>query len=106
MEASHDIRAHDLATQPKTLTVLGATGSIGTSTLDLVARNKDKYTIEALTANKNVDVLADLARRFNAKMAVIGRQDLYQDLKQALSGTGIAVAAGDQGLVEAASRRS
>ncbi len=104
MEASHDIQPHDLAGQPKVLTVLGATGSIGSSTLDLVARNKDKYAIEALTANKNVDELADLARRFNAKMAVIGQESLYLDLKEALSGTGIEVAAGNRGLVEAASR--
>ncbi len=88
----------------QSLTVLGATGSIGSSTLDLVARNKDKYAIEALTANKNVDELADLARRFKAKMAVIGQASLYLDLKAALSGSGIKVAAGDEGLVEAASR--
>ena len=104
MEAPYEIQAHDLAAPPKTLTVLGATGSIGSSTLDLVARNQDKYIIDALTANENVEVLADLARRFNAKMAVIGRQALYEDLKQALSGSGIAVAAGEEGLVEAASR--
>ncbi|MCP4935449.1 MAG: 1-deoxy-D-xylulose-5-phosphate reductoisomerase [bacterium] len=88
----------------KYLTVLGATGSIGSNTLDLVARNSDKYEIEALTANQNVDELAELARKFNAKMAVIGLESLYSDLKAALSGTGIEVAAGNQGLVEAASR--
>ncbi len=104
MEASHDMQPHDLTGPPKSLTVLGATGSIGSNTLDLVARNKNKYAIEALTANKNVDQLADLARRFNAKMAVIGHEPLYLDLKAALSGTGIEVAAGDQGLIEAASR--
>ena len=104
MEASHEIHAHDLTGRPKTLTVLGATGSIGSSTLDLVARNKDKYSIDSLTANENVEQLADLAIRFSAKMAVIGNQSRYQELKEALSGTGIAVAAGDQGLVEAASR--
>ena len=54
MEASPDIQAHDLAAQPKTLTVLGATGSIGSSTLDPVARNKDKYNHMALTAKANV----------------------------------------------------
>ena len=104
MEAYNDIQAPDVAVQAKSLTVLGATGSIGSSTLDLVGRNRDKYSINALTANENVEELADLARRFGAKMAVIGKQSLYGELKAALSGSGIIVAAGDEGLVEAASQ--
>jgi len=104
MEASCDMLAADRAGQAKSLTVLGATGSIGSSTLDLVARNRDKYSIDALTANENVGELAALARRLEAKMAVIGNQSLYADLKEALSGTGIIIAAGEQGLVEAAER--
>ncbi len=66
MDATHDIHAQNLTGYPRTLTVLGATGSIGSNTLDLVARNKDKYEIDALTANENVEQLADLARRFKA----------------------------------------
>jgi 1-deoxy-D-xylulose-5-phosphate reductoisomerase len=90
--------------EQKSLSVLGATGSIGTSTLDLVARNRDKFSIEALTANQNVQKLASLARQFGAKMAVIGQDALYKDLKAALSGSGIIVGAGEQGLVDAANR--
>lgn len=92
------------ATEQKSLTILGATGSIGTSTLDLIARNPEQFSIEALTANRNVDKLAHLARQFNVKMAVIGDPALFDDLKEALSGTNIAVGAGDQGLLEAATQ--
>ncbi len=86
----------------KTLTVLGATGSIGTSTLDLVGRNRDKFQVVALTANRNVAELAELARRFDARLAVIGEENLFGELKEALAGTDTAVAAGEQGLLEAA----
>ncbi|MCF6199834.1 MAG: 1-deoxy-D-xylulose-5-phosphate reductoisomerase, partial [Hyphomicrobiaceae bacterium] len=88
----------------KSLTILGATGSIGTSTLDLVAHDRDGFSIEALTAHQNVAELARLAVQFDAKMAVIGKAALFGELKEALAGTNIKVAAGQSGLIEAAGR--
>jgi 1-deoxy-D-xylulose-5-phosphate reductoisomerase len=89
---------------PRTLTVLGATGSIGGNTLDLVRRHPDAFDVEALTANTNVAALAQAARATNARLAVVGDARVYADLKEALSGTGIEVAAGHDAVVEAAAR--
>ena len=86
------------------ITILGSTGSIGCSTLDLIARDPDTYTVEALTANRNVDVLAEQAKRFKAKFAVVADDAAFGALKDALAGTGIEVAAGKDALVEAAAR--
>ena len=86
----------------KTVTILGSTGSVGRSTLDLIAGHRDKFKIVALTANKNVALLAQQARDFNAGHAVIADESLYDDLKQALAGTKIKAAAGHHAVVEAA----
>ncbi len=101
MEAPLDITALSLRQECKTLTVLGATGSIGTSTLDLVARNRDQFAVQALTANRNVEELAALAKKFDAQMAVIADETLFAQLRDALAGTKIRVGAGEQGLQEA-----
>jgi 1-deoxy-D-xylulose-5-phosphate reductoisomerase len=87
---------------PRRVTVLGSTGSVGCNTLDLVARNPGDYQVEALTAHRNVHGLAEQARKFGARLAVIGDVSGYAALKQALAGTNIAVAAGPEGLIEAA----
>src|SRR5688572_18876103 len=87
-----------------TLSVLGATGSVGTSTLDLVGRHGDSFAIEALTAQSNVARLADLAKRHRARVAVIGDDRLYGELKERLAGNGIEAAAGAGALIEAAQR--
>ncbi|MEM8574054.1 MAG: 1-deoxy-D-xylulose-5-phosphate reductoisomerase [Pseudomonadota bacterium] len=84
------------------MSVLGATGSIGESTLDLVGRNPDDYDVIALTGNKNVERLAELAIKHHAKMAVTADAGSYKDLLLALAGTGIQVAAGPKALLEAA----
>ena len=89
---------------PRRVSILGATGSVGCSTIDLIARNPNAYDIEALTAYRNVDLLAQQARQLGARLAVIGDPDRYAALKAALSGTGIETAAGEQALVEAADR--
>jgi 1-deoxy-D-xylulose-5-phosphate reductoisomerase len=86
----------------RSVTILGATGSIGTSTLDLIERNPDRFRTEALTAQRDVAGLADAARRTNAKLAVIGDPGLYNDLKAALAGTNVGIAAGPDAIVEAA----
>ena len=86
----------------KSVTILGATGSIGKSTVDLLLGHRDKYKTVALTAHKNVALLAEQARLLNARHAVIGDETLYNDLKNALSGTNTTVAAGAAAVVEAA----
>jgi 1-deoxy-D-xylulose-5-phosphate reductoisomerase len=86
------------------MTVLGATGSIGTSTLDLVRRNRDRFRVEAVTAQKNAAPLASLARECGARLAVVGDPACYGELKEALAGSGVEAAAGEDAIVEAASR--
>jgi 1-deoxy-D-xylulose-5-phosphate reductoisomerase len=91
-------------TRPRRLSVLGATGSVGTSTLDLIARHADAFEVEALTAQTNTAALADLALKHRARLAVIGDETCYRDLADRLAGSGIEVAAGATALVEAATR--
>ena len=86
------------------MTILGATGSVGRSTLDLIAHAPERYRVEALTAQSNVDGLAAAARRHRARLAVIGDPKGYARLKEALAGSETAVAAGPEGLTEAAAR--
>ena len=90
------------ADRPCRLTILGATGSIGRSTLDLVARNRSLFDVVAVTAQCHAKDLADLARLHNAKMAVIGDETLLPQLRDALAGSGIAAMGGAMALVEAA----
>jgi 1-deoxy-D-xylulose-5-phosphate reductoisomerase len=92
------------AEQPRSVTILGATGSIGRSTLDLIAHAPERYRIEALSAHRNVAALAEAARRFGARLAVIGEPSGYGRLKAELAGTRIEVACGPAGLEEAAAR--
>lgn len=84
--------------------MLGATGSIGESTLDLVGRDPEAYEVVALTGCKNGTRLAELAIQHRAKLAVVADPDSYKDLTSALAGTGIEAAAGQKALLDAASR--
>ena len=86
------------------ITVLGATGSIGESTLDLIGRDPSGFRVIALTAGHNAARLAALAIRHRAELAVIADAASYAALRDALSGTGIEAAAGEAALIEAASR--
>ena len=87
---------------PQRITVLGATGSVGTSTLDLIAREPDRYSVAAVTAKANAPALAQLARTHRAKLAVVADPAHYAVLKSELSGSGIDAAAGPSGLEAAA----
>lgn len=88
----------------RTISILGATGSIGGSTLDLLRRERDRWRIIALTANGNAGELARLAREFSAEIAVVADEASLPALREALAGSGIEAAGGAQALVEAASR--
>lgn len=89
---------------PRRISVLGATGSIGESTLDLIGRNPSAYRVVALTGGQNADRLAELAILHRAELAVIANPEGYAALRAALAGTGIEVGAGEEALLEAASR--
>jgi len=88
----------------RTISILGATGSIGASTLDLIRRNRDQWRVVALSANSNAAELAQLAREFSAELAVVADEACLPSLREALAGTEIAAAAGEAALVEAAAR--
>lgn len=88
----------------KSVSILGATGSVGQSTLDLIGRDPDRFEVVALTANSDVKALAAAAREHKAQIAVIGDDSLFAELKAALADTDIEVAAGTTAIVEAARR--
>ncbi|MDP7427821.1 MAG: 1-deoxy-D-xylulose-5-phosphate reductoisomerase [Alphaproteobacteria bacterium] len=89
---------------PRRISILGSTGSVGCNTIDLIERQPERYKIEALTANRNVALLAEQARRLRPRLAVIGDEARFGALKEALAGSGIELAAGPAALVEAAQR--
>ena len=84
------------------ISILGSTGSVGQSTIDLIERNPESFEVVALTANGNAEALAAQARRLGAKLAVVADETAYGVLKTALSGSGIEVAAGREALIAAA----
>ncbi|MCC8980235.1 1-deoxy-D-xylulose-5-phosphate reductoisomerase [Bradyrhizobium acaciae] len=92
------------ASAVRTVTVLGATGSIGDSTMDLLRGARDRYQVEALTANSNVEGLAKLAKEFGARFAAIADPAKLSELKDALAGTRIECGAGESAIIEAAAR--
>jgi len=104
MDAAALLPDMDVSTSPRRVTILGATGSVGGSTLDLIARNPNAYEVVALTANTNAVALAELAIEHGAALAVVADESCYADLKNALAGSGIEAAAGSAALVEAAGR--
>jgi 1-deoxy-D-xylulose-5-phosphate reductoisomerase len=94
----------DLRPQPRSVTVLGSTGSVGCNTVELIERSRERFEVVALTANSNVGQLAAQARRLRPQLAVIADEALHAELQAALAGTGIETAAGASGLIEAATR--
>jgi 1-deoxy-D-xylulose-5-phosphate reductoisomerase len=88
----------------RSVTLLGATGSIGASTVDLIRRERHRYRVEAISANSNVAALAALARELGARFAAVGDPDAFHDLRDALHGTGIECGAGENAIIEAAAR--
>ncbi len=83
------------------IAILGATGSIGSSTLDLVERNRERFEVTAVTASTNVEALAAIVRRTGAKLAVVADETRYTDLAELLVGTNCRAAAGSEALIEA-----
>ena len=92
--------------KPKTVSILGVTGSIGVSTADLLLANPRRFSVKALTGGRNVARLAELSQRLKPEFVAIADHDGYAGLKRALSGTGIEVAAGEAAVCEAAAYSS
>lgn len=90
----------------RTISIFGATGSVGLSTLDIVRQHRKAFQIVALTANGNAAGLAELAREFGAEIAVVAEEHAYSELKAALVGTQTEVAAGANALIDAAKRNA
>ena len=88
----------------RSISILGATGSVGDQTLDLIRRNRDDWRVVALTANCQVATLAAAAREFGAEIAVVADESCLAELREALAGSGIEAAAGKAALCEAAAR--
>ena len=86
------------------ISIFGATGSIGQSTIDLIARAPDDYDVVALTGGHNIAALAADARRLRADLAVTAHDERLGELRDALAGSGIAAAAGVRALAEAGAR--
>ena len=86
----------------RSVTILGSTGSIGCSTLDLISRDRERFDLVALTAHRNVQALVEQARQHRPRVAVIADETLYRALKEGLAGTDIEPAAGGQAVVDAA----
>jgi 1-deoxy-D-xylulose-5-phosphate reductoisomerase len=90
--------------EPRRISILGSTGSVGCNTLDLICRTPDAYEVDVLTAHRNVELLASQAIKVSASLAVIADENCLAELRQALDGSGIEAAAGANALLEAAAR--
>jgi 1-deoxy-D-xylulose-5-phosphate reductoisomerase len=88
----------------RSISILGATGSVGEQTLDLIRRDRNNWRVEVLTANGSAEKLASMAREFDAKLAVLADEARLGELQEALSGSSIEAAAGNVALCEAAAR--
>ena len=90
----------------KNISILGATGSIGQNTLDLISSERDKFNVVGLTGENNIELLAGSAIKFNADVVATANDSKFNDLKGMLSGHKIEVCAGINGLLEVASRQA
>src|SRR5665647_245187 len=88
--------------QKKQIAILGSTGSIGTQALEVLSENDSLFEVYALTANNNVDLLIEQARKYNPEMVAIGNENLYNQLKNALADLPIKVFAGNDSIAQVA----
>lgn len=91
---------------PTRVSILGATGSIGTSTLRVLDHNPDQFSVVSVVAQRNVERLAEIARRTRAEFAAVADERQFAALKDRLSGSGVEVGAGSEAVAEAASRQA
>lgn len=91
-----------MTSSPRSITVLGSTGSIGCSTIDLLLAEPERFQVRALVGGRNVALLAEQARALRAEVVVINDETLLDDLRSRLQGSGVKVAAGRRAVIEAA----
>lgn len=94
----------DAATAPRSVTILGATGSVGCNTIDLIRRNPSDFRVEAITGGDNAKLLAEQALVLRPRFVAIANPQAYGALKEALAGSGIEIAAGPDAVIAAAER--
>ena len=104
MSLTNDYSQKSPPQSPRRISLLGATGSVGRSTVDLLERNPDIFSVSAVAGGKDVAGLADIARRVKAEFVAIRDENAYAALKEALAGTNIQVGAGRAAVIEAALR--
>ena len=92
--------------QAKSVTILGSTGSVGTSTLDLVRRDPEAFDVVALTANRNVELVVQQAAEFKPQMIAMADAKAAEEVKDQLSDSSVQVLSGPEGLIEAAAAPS
>ena len=95
------IDSNHIVNQIKQIAVLGSTGSIGTQTLDIIARNPERYRASVLVAGSNVEQLIEQSLRFKPDYAIIADESKYLQLKEALQPTGIKTASGSKAIIDA-----
>ena len=93
-----------MSSEMRTVTILGSTGSVGCNTVELVEREPERFSVEALVANRNVAKLAEQAKRLRPRLVVVAQESAYAHLKDALAGSHIEIAAGAEAVIEAAAR--
>ena len=84
----------------KNIAILGSTGSIGTQTLQVIDANPERFNVEVLTANNQVELLAQQARKFKPNMVVIGNEAKYSELTELLKDEDIKVYAGSEAIAQ------
>ncbi|HSM19081.1 MAG TPA: 1-deoxy-D-xylulose-5-phosphate reductoisomerase [Hyphomicrobiales bacterium] len=92
------------ASAPRAVSVLGSTGSIGCNTVEILGAHRDRFVVEALTANANAALLAEQARALGARFAAVAEEAAGEELRQRLAGSGIECGAGRAAVIEAALR--
>ena len=90
----------------KKISILGATGSIGRNTLDLISRDRNQFKVVGLTGANNIGLLAESAIKFNVDIVATANDSKFYDLKEMLSGHEIEVCAGINGVLEVASQQN
>jgi len=101
VRTKQDVSAGARDEPPVRVTILGSTGSVGQSAIDVLSQARGQYEITALVANSNAELLAEQARAVGAKMAVLADSIQYGTLKEALSGSKVSVGAGPQAVLDA-----
>jgi len=104
MAVKNEIAAAVSDSEPRRVTILGSTGSVGCQTIDIIKRNSHAYKVEALTAGSNVKLVAAQAKELKPTFVAVANPDVYGELNEYLSGENIEIACGPDAVVEAATR--